>query len=329
MSMAISLSAAEFTDLCEPFSDQSSTQQSGFGYSVVLPKRLGKGIRHSFQLRGGLTLEITEGQLRQAVRLKQTHATHFPLIAKFLLSGSSWVETLGVKEICPHYLEQKGFSYLYHLPDLEEVEEWRADEAIQMVMIYAYPDYFRWLGQDSILSGPLKQSLQGQRFHQSLGPISATMQQLLQQILHCPYTGITQALYLESKALELLALQLESWQHPCPAQLPTDDIDRLHQARDLLVRNADNPPLLMELAHQVGLNDRKLKQGFRQLFGNTVFGYLQDYRMGQAKQLLEEERLTVAAIATTIGYRNPEAFSTAFRRKFSVSPKAYQLSVRG
>lgn len=326
--MAISLSAAEFTDLCEPFSDQSSSQQSGLGCSVVLPKRLGKGMRHLFQLRGGLTLEITEGQLRQAVRVKQIHETRFPLTAKFLLSGSSWVETLGVKEICPHYVEQKGFSYLYHLPDLEEVEEWRADEAIQVVMIYADPDYFCLLGQDSTLSDPLNQSLQGQRFHQSLGPISATMQQLLQQILHCPYAGITQALYLESKALELLALQLESWQHPCPVQLPTDEIDRLHQARDLLIRNADNPPLLMELAHQVGLNDRKLKQGFRQLFGNTVFGYLQDYRMGQAKQLLAEDHLSIAAVAILVGYRNPEAFSTAFRRKFSLSPKAYQLSLR-
>ena len=197
-------------------------------------------------------------------------------------------------------------------------------------MIYADPDYFHFWGHDSALPEPLQQSLQGQRFHQSLGPISSVMQSLLQQILCCPYAGVTQALYLESKALELLTLQFELWkqQELSTPKLPTDEVDRLHQAQELLIQNVDDPPLLIELAHQVGLNDRKLKQGFRQLFGTTVFGYLQDYRMGQAKQLLEEDSLSVAAIATSVGYRNPEAFSTAFRRKFSVSPKAYQLSLR-
>ncbi|PZD72627.1 Regulatory protein PchR [Acaryochloris thomasi RCC1774] len=329
--MTISLTAAEFTELCETSDDQPSVQEAGWGRSAVLPKRLGKGIRQSFHLRGGLTVEITEGRLQQTLRVKQVHELSFPVTAKFILSGLSSVETPGVKEVCPHYIEQKGHSYLYHLPDLKEVEEWYADEPIKVVMIYADPGYFHFLDQDSALPQPLQQSLRGQRFHQSLGPISSAMRSLLQQILHCPYMGMTQALYLESKALELLALQLDQWpqQALSASQLPIDEVERLHQAQELLIRNADNPPLLVELARQVGLNDRKLKQGFRQLFGTTVFGYLQDYRMKQAKQLLEEERLTVAAIATSVGYRNPEAFSTAFRRKFSVSPKAYQLSIRG
>ncbi|MEO0376163.1 MAG: AraC family transcriptional regulator [Cyanobacteria bacterium P01_A01_bin.17] len=328
--MTISLTAAEFTELCETSHAHISNQETDWGHSTVLPNCLGKGIRQAFRLRGGLTMEITEGSLRQALRVEQIHEPIFPVTAKFILSGSSWVETPGVKEVCPRYVEQKGYSYLYHLPDLEEIEEWYADEPIKVVMIYADPGYFHFLGQDSALPQPLQQSLRGQRFHQSLGPISSAMQLLLQQILHCPYIGMTQALFLESKALELLTLQFELWkqQELSTPKLPTDEVDRLHQAQELLIQNADDPPLLIELAHQVGLNDRKLKQGFRQLFGTTVFGYLQDYRMGQAKQLLEDDRLSVAAIATTVGYRNPEAFSTAFRRKFSVSPKAYQLSLR-
>jgi AraC-like DNA-binding protein len=50
--------------------------------------------------------------------------------------------------------------------------------------------------------------------------------------------------------------------------------------------------------------------------------------MQQAKHLLHDSDLSIAAIAAMVGYRNPEAFSTAFRRKFAVSPKAYQLSQR-
>ena len=87
-------------------------------------------------------------------------------------------------------------------------------------------------------------------------------------------------------------------------------------------------PSLIDLARQVGLNDRKLKEGFRHLFGATVFGYLRDYRLQQAKELLHDYDLTIASIATTVGYKSPEAFCNAFRRKFDVSPKAYQLRQR-
>ncbi|NET51062.1 MAG: helix-turn-helix transcriptional regulator, partial [Merismopedia sp. SIO2A8] len=73
----------------------------------------------------------------------------------------------------------------------------------------------------------------------------------------------------------------------------------------------------------------KLKQGFRHLFGTTVFGYLCNYRMEQAQQLLHSPHITIAQVAVQVGYRNPEAFSTAFRRKFAVGPKAYQLRQRG
>lgn len=103
-----------------------------------------------------------------------------------------------------------------------------------------------------------------------LGTTSLVMQQVLQQILHCPYQGITRQMYLEGKVLELLALQLEQAiaNHQAPSQLQSlrpDDIDRIYQAKEILIQNLDNPPSLMTLARQVGLNDFKLKLGFRQV----------------------------------------------------------------
>jgi len=333
--MALFLKAAEFTQLCQQGQIEPSSNQTGFDRSTLLPRSLGQGTYRQLNLRGGLTIEIREGVLQQTLRLEQIHGPVFPLVSKFFLAGSARVETPGIQDIQPDYLERKGFNYLYHLPNLKEIEEWHGGETIHLVMICANTDYFHFLRDDPTLPTPLRNIFQGQkaqqRFHQSLGPISSTMEQLLQQLVDCPYTGATQALFFESKALELLTLQLETWKQQylhAPA-LRKDDIERLHQARDLLIQQSDNPPLLIDLAHQVGLNDRKLKQGFRQLFGTTVFGYLQDYRMGQAKQLLADASLSIASVALSVGYRNPEAFSTAFRRKFSVSPKAYQLSVRG
>lgn len=156
--------------------------------------------------------------------------------------------------------------------------------------------------------------------------ITPAIQTALWQILQCPYKGLIHQLYLEAKSLELIALFFEavaenSPAHPC---LNRDDLERIHHARHVLQSNLHTPPGLIELARQVGLNDRKLKAGFRQVFDTTVFGYLTQLRMEKARQLLAQQR-SVAAVAAAVGYTSPTAFSGAFRRKFGITPKAYQL----
>ncbi len=167
-----------------------------------------------------------------------------------------------------------------------------------------------------------------ERFHQSLRQNSPAMQQALRQILSCPYGGLLRRMYLESKVLELLVLQIAAWTE-CSSQIdhPTlrsQDIELIHEAAAILLQNWMDPPSLMELARQVGINDFKLKQGFRHVFGTTVFGYLLTYRMEQAKQLLLNSRLSVAEIARRVGYISPSAFSAAFRRHTGIPPKAFQ-----
>jgi AraC-like DNA-binding protein len=154
------------------------------------------------------------------------------------------------------------------------------------------------------------------------------MRTALTQALHCPYRDTTRHLYLESKALELLALTfaqvgLEDTHSPARPRLRPDDIERIHHAGDILVDKMDAPPSLLALARHVGLNDFKLKVGFRQVFGTTAFGYLHDRRMERARRMLEERRFNVTEVAGTVGYANPSHFSAAFKRKFGVKPSVY------
>ena len=139
-------------------------------------------------------------------------------------------------------------------------------------------------------------------------------------------------LLLESKVLELLALQFITLNESAPAakqvSFRPEDADRVQYAKELLEQQMCNPPSLSELAQLTGLNEFKLKQGFRHLFHTTVFGYLYDYRMAQAQSMLGDDYMNVTQVSAKVGYRSPEAFSTAFRRKFAVSPKAYQLGRR-
>lgn len=334
--MVVRITDAFFANLSEQAEQQrEKISQPEFATQVMIPKQLGKGGCQGIWLRGGLTIEIFNGHFWRPIIHERQHGETFPITAKFCLSGGVRVKTDNVPEIAADYEEVAACNYLYHLPDLIESEEFPSDTLTQTVMVYADANYFQALNPtDEGLPNPLQCLLRAnKRFHQPLGKTTPTMNQVLQQILHCPYQGATQQLYLESKALELLALQFACLEAdasaPCQHILNAADLERVKHARDILVDRLCNPPSLMELARLCELNDFKLKQGFRQLFGTTVFGYLYNYRMQYAQDLLRNDYLSVATVSAKVGYCNPAAFSTAFRRKFAISPKTYQLGQRG
>ncbi len=151
------------------------------------------------------------------------------------------------------------------------------------------------------------------------------MQVAVQQILSCPFQGVTRRLYLQAKVFELLAMQLEpiladQGQYKSVPRLKPETIARLHHAKEILAARLEHPPSLLELAQQVGVSDRTLRRGFQQLFGTTVFGYLTHQRMEQAAQLLREGNMTVAEVANLVGYSHLGHFAAAFRRKFGITP---------
>ena len=173
----------------------------------------------------------------------------------------------------------------------------------------------------------------GSACYKRAGETSPMMYTLLQQILQCSYKGLTKRMYLESKAIELLALLMEEETeiHQGDDQAALLDLsyrDRIHYAQEILLKNLTDPPSLMELARQVGMCDYNLKRGFKEIFGTTVFGYLRDRRLEKAQQLLLEPWMTVTEAARTVGYESNSAFTNAFKQSYGVSPKAYQMSAR-
>ena len=205
------------------------------------------------------------------------------------------------------------------------------------VSFHLEPELFcAWMGDRLEQAAPavkaLVSDLDQVRYTYDSSP-TVSMQAALQQILNCPYTGLTQQIYLESKVWELMALHLEQMVQHQPDQPPKhtlkpDDIERLHYAKEILKQQLNDPPSLNGLARQVGLNEFTLKQGFRQLFGTTVFGCLHHYRMERAKALLADGRHNVTEVARDVGFANRGHFAAAFRKKFGVNPKTYSLTAR-
>lgn len=328
--MPITLSQYDYWTLFQDIESQTASNADEFDIAWKYPEQLGQGCRREIRLRDGLELAIARYQLHDSIVMQLPEREH-PLEYSFHLSGGyknqqSSTRT-GQYSLCGSGLAP---SELTEWADLEQVD----------VNVHIDPELFiTWLNQTS---DSIPQELQHlikpppQIYYVRSGTTTGAMQTALQQILQCPFHGITKRMYLESKVWELMALLIEQelalheTQNSTPRThlLKPDDVDRIHQARDILLQQINDPPSLVELARQVGLNDCTLKRGFRQVFGTTAFGYLHNYRLEQARQLLEERRLNISEIAQAIGFANRSYFAAAFRKKFGVTPRAYLASYR-
>ncbi len=155
-------------------------------------------------------------------------------------------------------------------------------------------------------------------------PVDAVMLNLIKNIVNCRYQGNLKKMYLLSKSIEFLVIQAEACNAallPSCKYIKTQyDKERITDAREYLLSHLEMPPSLSELARIIGINEYKLKRGFKEIFGNTVFGYLSEARLEIAKNDLLESKKTISEIALELGYSSLPHFSNAFKNKFGVSP---------
>lgn len=161
--------------------------------------------------------------------------------------------------------------------------------------------------------------------------LSPACRATLHQLVYPPALGKIGQLFLDAKAMELMALVLG--EIGCYKSSEKDlfraDVDRIYEARHLLYANMGEPLTLRDLAGRVGINEFKLKKGFRRVFGTTVFGCLHAHRMEMARELLVEGRANVSEAAGHVGYTNVSHFITAYRKRFGINPGRETRSTTG
>jgi AraC-like DNA-binding protein len=154
--------------------------------------------------------------------------------------------------------------------------------------------------------------------------INIKSDQIIGEILGCPYAGHIRRLFLEGKAYELLALHMGELEPARILQknsmLSAGDIKAIQEAKRVIEALMQSPPTLVELSHMVHINDFKLKLGFKQIYGTTVFGYIRDKRMYIARNLLERGECNVSQAASIVGYESLPSFIRQFKKKYGFNP---------
>lgn len=160
--------------------------------------------------------------------------------------------------------------------------------------------------------------------------ISPSMAVVLNQIMNFNLTPAIKNLYFKAKAFELLSLYFNRSENPdieqCPFLSDEENIKKIRQAKDIVINRMAEPPSLQELADEIDLSLNKLKEGFKQIYGSSVYNFLFDYKMEYARKLLESGNYNVNEVGLKVGYSTASHFIAGFKKKFGTTPKKYILS---
>ena len=163
------------------------------------------------------------------------------------------------------------------------------------------------------------------------GNTSPQMAIVLNQILNFNIHSSIKTLYVKGKIYELLSLYFntndENTEEKCPFLIDEHYVSKIRQAKDIIIGRMTEPPTLQELSAEINLPLKKLKEGFKQIYGDTVFNFLFHYKMEEARRMLETNTLNVNEVGLQVGYSTSSHFITAFKKKFGTTPKKYVQSI--
>ena len=155
---------------------------------------------------------------------------------------------------------------------------------------------------------------------------------VLQQIINANINSSVKELYVKGKVYELLSLHFQKEESAngeyCPFLVDEKNVLKIRKAKEIMIARMTEPPSLQELATEIGLNLKKLKEGFKQIYGDTVYSFLFDYKMEHSRKLLETNQFNVNEVGLQVGYSTASHFIAAFKKKFGTTPKKYIMSLQ-
>jgi len=152
---------------------------------------------------------------------------------------------------------------------------------------------------------------------------SPQMNGIIQQIINNKYVGVARSMYIDIKIRELIMLVMDTvsnYPTPCNNGLTKSEIEQFSEAKNLLLSNLQNPMSLKQMSRKFGINIKKIKSGFKQLYQMTPFNLLLTTRMEKAKNMLTCTDIDIVTIAEETGYDNKHSFSKAFKKYFGFTP---------
>tara|TARA_R110000823_G_scaffold55628_1_gene135980 strand:- start:1242 stop:2132 length:891 start_codon:yes stop_codon:yes gene_type:complete len=161
--------------------------------------------------------------------------------------------------------------------------------------------------------------------------VSPAIAVVLSQVMNYNLHPSIKELYIKGKVYELISLYFNKSQdtdvEQCPFLVDEDNVKRIRKAKEIIISRMAEPPSLQDLSEEIGLSLKKLKEGFKQIYGDSVYSFLFDYKMEYARKMLESGKHNVNEVGLKVGYSTSSHFIAAFKKKYSTTPKKYLMSL--
>lgn len=302
---------------------------------INLPQKIGTGKIFGFSFRNGPGIIIFDCILKQGLILKMKSELLSPLQFNFSVEGKV------------RHNFQNG-SLRYQLGSLQSSITAATDGSLQS---FAFPQNKRitfailvvnrkkYLPIAECHFSKMNQKLaeafkdvgsKNTFFYQS--DFSIAVSRSIKKIILDKHSGLARSIYIESLVLELLSKQIKRVEDNLSMlgrqlKLSKYDLEKIKLARKTLVADLQNPPLIEDLARKVGVNQQKLKSGFKLVYETTINKYLTKKRLEQASLLILEGK-SIRETGISVGYSNISHFAKKFKERYGVLPKDYMKSVQ-
>ena len=159
--------------------------------------------------------------------------------------------------------------------------------------------------------------------------IYSSLQKIVDEIVTERVDEAFELFFLRIKAEELicrLLMELDKRDEKYLYALNGHDIQTIYKIKEQMLEHLETPPVIKELAAGANMSPSKLKRLFKQIFGNSIFSYYQEFRMKEAARLLKERKLCVSEVGYEMGFTNLSHFSRVFKEHIGMKPKQYSRS---
>lgn len=286
-----------------------------------IPEQYGVGHILTAPLVGNAGLAVMECRFHQDTEIYADQVMQDNLSFTICLNGSMQSSSSGNRTV---RIQAQETLFARYVNCRTQSSFFSGEQDCVFITIQLGPDWLsseRKQSESDILCDPFWQGIYNS------GQASELMLAAAHELVHATNKLDYEHHYICAKAMELWSYQVTLLRRLSPApnslslKLRAQDIAPIHLAAEILQREMIDPPSLLQLSRRIGINDNKLKQGFKQIYGTTAFAFLQQQRLQRAKTLISQEDHNVLQASTAVGYRSVSHFSTLFKHTFGISPK--------
>lgn len=296
------------------------------GDKLIIPSDMGSGSIRRITLMPGMKLIVHRYTLHQDFILNRVGIDAPNDLVSVIFHSNEAAGSVDTGEKADPLSRSSAFAIQIASTDLNSQIRFPANTDIYFLVVGILKDVLKELlaikKPNSVVQTILNAD-PGFLFYESM---SVEIHKIVKQVTDAREDDELSNFYQRLKVQELLYLvfgklqKRESQRHNA---VHKEDVEKLELIRTAILSDLSVPPGLPELAKMAGFGETKMKDLFKQVFGDTIYNYYQQARMEEAAFLLKHGGLSVSETGYQLGFSNLSHFGRLFEKYHGVKPKKY------